>query len=111
MQTLPLVQPPTNSFWPTQHAVSVINYQYGLAQQQTPLKLNMARCEIEAGQPEQARALFQEIIDDAPDTPYRPMIRFYLYQLTGKLIPEQPEAPAGQTEPEEVELPLVAPKP
>lgn len=111
LQTLPLVQPPTNSFWPTQHAVSVINYQYGLAQQQTPLKLNMARCEIEAGQPEQARALFEEIIDDAPDTPYRPMIRFYLYQLTGKLIPEQPEAPAGQTEPEEVELPLVAPKP
>ncbi|QGQ25052.1 tetratricopeptide repeat protein [Gimesia benthica] len=111
LQTLPLVQPPTNSFWPTQHAVSVINYQYGLAQQQTPLKLNMARCEIEAGQPEQARALFQEIIDDAPDTPYRPMIRFYLYQLTGTLIPEQPEAPAGQTEPEEVELPLVAPKP
>ncbi|KAA0134246.1 tetratricopeptide repeat protein [Gimesia chilikensis] len=111
LQTLPLVQPPTNSFWPTQHAVSVINYLYGLAQQQTPLKLNMARCEIEAGQPEQATALLQEIIDDAPDTPYRPMIRFYLYQLTGTLIPEQPEAPAGQTEPEEVELPLVAPKP
>ncbi|QDV20197.1 hypothetical protein Pan153_48690 [Gimesia panareensis] len=111
LQTLPLVQPPMNSFWPTQHAVSVINYQYGLAQQQTPLKLNMARCEIEAGQPEQATALLQDIIDEAPDTPYRPMIRFYLYQLTGKLIPEQPEAPAGQTEPEEEELPLVAPKP
>jgi len=121
LQTLPMIQPPTNSFWPTQHAVSVVNYLYGLSQQQTPLKLNLARCEIEAGQPEQAIALLQEIIEEQPETPYRPMIRFYLYQLTGELIPAQMEAPAGQTEPEQSEpeqtkpgqtdQPLVAPKP
>ncbi|MCH9724546.1 MAG: hypothetical protein K0U86_06540 [Planctomycetes bacterium] len=111
LQTLPFIQPPESSFWPTQHTVSVINYLYALSQQQTPLKLNLARCEIEVGQPEQATVLFREIIEEEPDTPYRPMIRFYLYQLTGELIPEQAEAPAGQSEPEQNLQPLVAPKP
>ncbi|MFK7777248.1 MAG: hypothetical protein QM501_03855, partial [Gimesia sp.] len=111
LRTLPLVQPPTQSLWPTQHAVSVINYLYGLSQQLAPLKMNLARCEIEVGQPEQAIALFREIIEEQPKTPYRPVIRFYLYQLTGDLIPEQPEAPAGQSEPKQPEQPLVAPKP
>ena len=111
LQTLPLIQPPATSLWPTQHTVSVINYLYGLSQQQSPLKLNLARCEIEVGQPEEAIALFREIIEEQPETPFRPMIRFYLYQLTGELIPEQPEAPTGQSEPEQAEQPLVAPKP
>ncbi len=111
LQTLPLIQPPSNSFWPNQHAVSVVNYLYGLSQQQAPLKLNLARCEIEAGQTEQATQLLREIIEDAPDSAYRPIVRFYLYQLTGELIPVQAEAPVGQTEPEQTEQPLVAPKP
>lgn len=111
LQSLPLIQPPSNSFWPAQHTASVANYLYGLSQQQTPLKLNLARCEIEAGQPDQAVAVLQEIVDEQPETPYRPLIRFYLYQLTGELIPMQVEAPAGQTEPEQTEAPLVAPKP
>lgn len=111
LQTLPLIQPPSNSFWPAQHTVSVANYLYGLSQQQAPLKLNLARCEIEAGQSEQAIAVLREIIEEQPDSPYRPLIRFYLYQLTGELIPLQVEAPAGQTEPEQTEAPLVAPKP
>ncbi|MCA9015577.1 MAG: tetratricopeptide repeat protein, partial [Planctomycetaceae bacterium] len=81
------------------------------SQQQTPLKLNLARCEIEAGQPEQAVAVLREIIEEEPASPYRPLIRFYLYQLTGEMIPLQAEAPIGQTEPEQVEAPLVAPKP
>lgn len=111
LQTLPLVQPPTQSLWPAQHAVSVINYLYGLSQQSAPLKMNLARCEIEVGQPEQAIALFREIIEEQPETPLRPVIRFYLYQLTGEMIPEQAEAPQGQTEPEPSEEPLEAPKP
>lgn len=111
LQTLPMIQPPATSFWPTQHTVSVINYLYGLSQQQTPLKMNLARCEMEVGQPEQAIALFREILEEQPDTVHRPVIRFYLYQLTGKLIPDQVPAPNGQSEPEEIEQPLVAPKP
>tara|TARA_R110002095_G_scaffold147182_4_gene127273 strand:- start:10162 stop:13299 length:3138 start_codon:yes stop_codon:yes gene_type:complete len=111
LQSLPLIQPPSNSFWPAQHTASVASYLYGLSQQQTPLKLNLARCEIEAGQPKQAAAVLHEIVDEQPETPYRPLIRFYLYQLTGELIPLQVEAPAGQTEPEPTEAPLVAPKP
>ena len=111
LQTLPLIQPPATTYWPTQHTVSVIKYLYGLSQQQLPLKLNLARCEMEVGQPDQAIALFREMIEDQPETPYRPLIRFYLYQLTGELIPDQPEAPTGQSEPEQAEQPLVAPKP
>lgn len=111
LQTLPLIQPPSNSFWPAQHTVSVANYMYGLSQQQAPLKLNLARCEIEAGQSEQAIAVLREIVEEQPESPYRPLVRFYLYQLTGELIPLQVEAPAGQMEPEQTEAPLVAPKP
>ncbi|QDT44635.1 hypothetical protein Pan241w_47480 [Gimesia alba] len=111
LQSLPLIQPPSNSFWPAQHTASVANYLYGLSQQQTPLKMNLARCEIEAGQPDQAIAVLREIMDEQPETPYRPLIRFYLYQLTGEVIPLQAEAPTGQTEPEQTEAPLVAPKP
>ncbi|HBL45924.1 MAG TPA: hypothetical protein DDZ90_21305 [Planctomycetaceae bacterium] len=111
LQSMPLVQPVSNSFWPTQHAVSIVNYLYGLSQQQIPLLLNLARCEIEAGQPELATGHLREILEAEPATPYRPLVRFYLYQLTGELIPALPEAPVGQTEPETEELPLVAPKP
>lgn len=111
LQTLPLIQPPSNSFWPTQHAVSVMNYLYGLSSQQAPLKLNLAKCKIETGQPEDAVVLLREIIEEQPDSPYRPLVRFYLYQITGKLIPIQADVPAGQSEPEQVDQPLVAPKP
>ncbi|MAC54113.1 MAG: hypothetical protein CME31_16360, partial [Gimesia sp.] len=111
LQSMPLVQPISNSFWPTQHTVSIVNYLYGLSQQQIPLLLNLARCEIEAGQPELATGHLREILETEPATPYRPLVRFYLYQLTGELIPVLPEAPAGQTEPETEALPLVAPKP
>ncbi|QDU07435.1 tetratricopeptide repeat protein [Gimesia aquarii] len=111
LQTLPLIQPASNSFWPTQHAVSIMNYLYGLSQQQAPLKLNLAKCKIETGQPEDAVTILREIIEEQSDSPYRPIVRFYLYQITGELIPLQPDVAAGQSEPEQNEQPLVAPKP
>ncbi len=111
LQTLPLIQPPTNNFWPTQHTYSVINYLYGLSQQQAPLKLNLAKCKMETGQSEEAATLLREIVEDHPETPYRPIIQFYLYQITGDLIPAQAEAPVGQSEPNQSDQPLVAPKP
>lgn len=111
LQSLPLIQPASNNFWPAQHTASIANYLYGLAQQQAPIKLNLARCEIEAGQPELATAVLREIIEEQPETPYRPLVRFYLYQLTGELIPLQVDPPADQTEPAQEEEPLVAPKP
>lgn len=111
LQTLPLIQPASNSFWPTQHTYSVINYLYGLTQQQAPLKLNLAKCKIETGQSKEAETLLREIVEDHPETPYRPLIQFYLYQISGEIIPAQAEAPAGQSEPTQTEKPLVAPKP
>lgn len=71
-------------FWVLDHAAGVRqglqNSPPGIAR----LLLLAAMTDLEAGRPERAAPLLQEILDIAPDSPLRPLVVFYLSQTTGQ---------------------------
>lgn len=96
METLPLVQPPPavigqpHITWPIQQTAAVQDLLYRLPGELSTLEWNVALCELEVGRTKRAAAAFRRILDADPETALRPLIQFYLYQITNELIDGEP---------------------
>lgn len=84
LQSLPLVG--SAGTWPLQHASAVANALERAPYQRAEMLVNAALCHLEAGQPQTAEAIFRQAIRIAPDTPFRPLVRFYLAHISGEHI-------------------------
>ena len=56
------------------------------------MELNRAACEIERGDPNAATAALRRGLERAPDGALRPLLRIYLYCLTGEAVDPEPPA-------------------
>ncbi len=92
LETLPFTpQPPVLQgrgfdLWPMQQTGVVLAAVNHAPFQQARLLLDVALCHLETGRTEQAAEALHEALETCPDTPLRPLIRFYLYPITGELI-------------------------
>lgn len=98
--TLPLVAPPVEwshvplqAFvglrrwqWPLLHAQSGVRVLNQHPAEAARLQFNMAVSHLEAGTPEAAETALRDLLKRSPGTRLRPLVRFYLYHLSGELI-------------------------
>jgi tetratricopeptide (TPR) repeat protein len=94
LQTIPLVS--IREGWPVQRTTTAMNALYQFPDEFADLQYNVALCHLESGQPAQATATFQRILETNPETPLRPLIRFYLELLTKERIPPFDWIPVGK---------------
>lgn len=95
MTTLPMVQSPYHmlghpNVWPTQH-----HLMYSESQMRTSGELEMllwytAMCQIESGNPSVASKTISGLLDLNPETPFRPLARFYRFVLDEELLDIEP---------------------
>ena len=93
--SLPLVQSPLHlagqpSVWPVHHTASAADALYRWNDEQAQLQWNVAMMQLESGKSRLAAKTLSGILDETPDTFRRPLIRFYLFLLTGEMIDAEP---------------------
>jgi len=88
MPSLPLIG--TNLRWPIGHTVAAVNATRTLPRLQAEHLFDVAMCHLETARNKDATNALREAIEVEPATGLRPLIRFYLRQLTGELIDAAP---------------------
>ena len=88
LQTLPLAGPAGN--WPLHHTDVTADGLVTAPFQVADALLNVALCHLETGETKDAEAVLRRILEVAPSTSYRPLVRYYLAQFTGEFIDPLP---------------------
>jgi tetratricopeptide (TPR) repeat protein len=84
------------------------------ADRQSRLEFHLGLVQLEAGEPMEAARHFKRSLELREDSPYRPMIGFYLEKITGEVLeplPEPPPEETGEMQPAEVPAKPEPPKP
>lgn len=95
LATLPIVQSPFHllghpNVWPTQHGYLLSEAQQVSDNEISVLLWYTAMSQLEAGNPQLAGKTMTGLLEATPDTPLRPLIRFYLRLITDELIDLEP---------------------
>ncbi len=93
--TLPMVQSPYQltgqpSVWPVQHTASVSAVELDWTNELAMRLWYTAMCQLETGRLHLAAKTLSGILEVAPETFLRPLIRFYLFVMTDELIDLEP---------------------
>jgi tetratricopeptide (TPR) repeat protein len=111
----PLVIVGPSLFWTTFHTQAVNATLIRVNAQSAEAVFEIALSHLETGQNIRAAKAFQQILKINPATRYRPLVGFYLFQLTGKEIEILPPSQRFPMEPHQIFTPEseepVAPKP
>ena len=92
LQSLPLCESPRLYFgqgqelWPSHQTRSILNSLYTFEDGIENILLDIALCRLEAGHTKLAAEGFHAILDRNPDTILRPLLSFYLFQVTKELV-------------------------
>lgn len=90
LETLPLAVPsarlPENFAWPLGPMSVLPSTLLEIPYEMAGLEFNAALASLEMGANEQAKVRLEATLETAPETPLRPLVRFYQYLLTGELI-------------------------
>lgn len=92
LATLPFVRSPLvpigqmRDFWPIPQTLAMTDVLYRLPSHTSVLMWHIAIAHLEAGRVGAATVVFKKLLDTDPETPLRPLIRFYLYQMTDEWI-------------------------
>jgi tetratricopeptide (TPR) repeat protein len=82
------------------------------ADRQGRLEFHLGVVQLEAGEPMEAARHFKRSLELREDSPYRPVIGFYLEKITGEVLePLPPPEEAGEMQPAEVPAKPEPPKP
>ncbi len=76
--------------WPLVHLQQSASALLSLPNENAQLLLNVALSHLETGRNKAATEIFQKILEIAPDSSVRPLVAFYLLQLTGEEIEPLP---------------------
>ncbi|MGE5195627.1 MAG: tetratricopeptide repeat protein [Deltaproteobacteria bacterium] len=79
---LNLAPHPSQLRWPLSTTASFFNYLFQRPESVAALRMNLALVHLEEGQVELAEAFFRDVLATAPDTVNRPLVAFYLRELT-----------------------------
>ena len=95
LATFPMIQSPWHvlghpNVWPTQHGLLFAEDQLLSGDEISTLLWNTAMCQLEAGDPQLAGKTMAGLLETNPDTPLRPLIRFYLFVINEELIDAEP---------------------
>ena len=95
LATLPIIQSKFHllghpNVWPTHHTLLLENAQLVSENEMASLQWYTAMCQIEAGNPLLAGKTLAGLLDSNPETPFRPLIRFYLFAINDELIDWEP---------------------
>ncbi len=96
LSTLPLIQPAAmfvgegRNIWPVQQTFAIADSAHRVDQSLASLRLSIALCSLETGHIKEATKQLQHILKESPETQLRPVVRFYLYQVTEDLIDLEP---------------------
>lgn len=95
LATFPMIQSQFHnlghpSVWPTQHGLLFAEAQFLAGNEISTLLWYTAMCQLEAGDPQLASKTMNGILEMNPDTPLRPLIRFYLFVINEELIDSEP---------------------
>jgi tetratricopeptide (TPR) repeat protein len=72
--------------WPLNQIISSAEALYTASESASSHRFNAALSLLEAGNNKDAEKNLRQILNHTPETPLRPLIRFYLFQLTGEAI-------------------------
>ena len=95
LASLPIVQSRFHllghpNVWPTHHTLLLQNAQMVSDTEMSSLHWYTAMCQIESGNPLLAGKTLAGLLDLNPETPLRPLIRFYLFAINDELIDREP---------------------
>lgn len=95
MFSLPLLQSPLymsnmQSVWPVQHAVAVADSEFRWREEESLLLWYRAMSQLESGSCRLAGKTIAGMLEQNPETSFRPLARFYLYLITDELIDAEP---------------------
>lgn len=95
LATFPMIQSPFHtlghpSVWPIQHGLLFAEAQLLAGNEISSLLWYTAMCQLEAGDPQLASKTMTGLLEMNPDTPLRPLIRFYLFVINDELIDSEP---------------------
>lgn len=76
--------------WPTHHTLLLQNAQTVSESEMSSLNWYIAMCQIESGSPLLAGKTLTGLLEANPETPFRPLIRFYLFAINDELIDREP---------------------
>ena len=93
--SMPMLQSPYHmlghpNVWPSHHSMLLDNAQLVEANESSSLLWYTAMCQIEAGNPQVAGKTLAGLLELNPETPLRPLIRFYLFAITDELVDPEP---------------------
>ncbi|TXT30038.1 MAG: Uncharacterized protein FD138_2351, partial [Planctomycetota bacterium] len=97
LATFPMVQSPFHllghpNVWPAQHGHMFAEAQLVSDTEMSALLWYTAMSQLESGNPQLAGKTMTGLLEANPDTPLRPLIRFYLLLITDELIDVEPPA-------------------
>ncbi|MBM3968366.1 MAG: hypothetical protein FJ302_00670 [Planctomycetes bacterium] len=95
LATLPIIQSRFHllghpNVWPTHHTLLLQNAQTVSESEMSSLNWYIAMCQIESGSPLLAGKTLTGLLEANPETPFRPLIRFYLFAINDELIDREP---------------------
>lgn len=95
LATFPMIQSPLHALghpnvWPMQHGLLFAEAQLVSGNEISALLWYTAMCQLEAGDPQLAGKTMAGLLETNPDTPLRPLIRFYLFVINDELIDAEP---------------------
>lgn len=88
LQTMPLTEAPGR--WPQFQIQASVSALYQQPVDLSDRLFNVALCHLESGRPKAAETVLQRVLDTDPETPLRPLVRFYLYMISDELIDLEP---------------------
>ncbi|MCH7477917.1 MAG: hypothetical protein IIA14_07430 [SAR324 cluster bacterium] len=101
----PLVMVGPSLFWTPFHTQAVNATLIRVNAQSTQAVFEIALSHLETGQNKRAAEAFRQVLKIDPATRYRPLVGFYLFQLTGKEIEILPPSQRFPMEPHEMFTP------
>ena len=95
LATFPMVQSPFHllrhpNVWPTQHGMSLAEAQTVADGEISMLLWYTAMSQLESGSPQLAGKTMTGLLEASPDTPLRPLIRYYGLLINEELIDLEP---------------------
>ena len=87
-ETMPLVVRP--ELWPTYQTQQVVGAFDRYPHQVADIRFQIALSYLEGGRSDEATRTLKAILEESPETRLRPLIRFYLAQVTGEVVDIEP---------------------
>ncbi|RMG41808.1 MAG: hypothetical protein D6725_00795, partial [Planctomycetota bacterium] len=96
VSTAPMATPPVamgqaiSRLWPVPHTAAAANFQSRVRPSVMFMVWENALSHLESRQLQSATLALQRVLEVDPETPLRPLVAFYLTQLTGQTVDPQP---------------------